>query len=86
MDTKAAWSEAMKGRERVLNYNDIIWIQRQTASQTKFFLKRVMNYVKIIWIQRTGKDKGKLMKELMVRVKGKADGKMVNKVVSEYCK
>ena len=37
-------------------------------------------------IQRTGKDKGKLMKELMVRVKGKADGKMVNKVVSEYCK
>lgn len=34
----------------------------------------------------TSKGKGKLMKELMVRVKGKADGKMVNKVVSEYCK
>ena len=34
----------------------------------------------------TSKDKGKLMKELMVRVKSKADGKMVNKVVSEYCK
>lgn len=37
MDTKAAWTEAVQGRERVLNYNDIIWIQRQTASQTKFF-------------------------------------------------
>ena len=29
----------------------------------------------------TGKDKGKIMKELMPRVKGKADGKEVNRVL-----
>ena len=29
----------------------------------------------------TGKDKGKIMKELMPRVKGKADGKLVNQVL-----
>lgn len=29
----------------------------------------------------TGKDKGKIMKELMPRVKGKADGALVNKLV-----
>lgn len=34
----------------------------------------------------SGKDKGKIMKALMPRVKGKADGKLVNQVVSEYCK
>lgn len=34
----------------------------------------------------TVKDKGKLMKALMTKVKGRADGKLVNKVVSEYCK
>lgn len=31
----------------------------------------------------TGKDKGKIMKELMPRVKGKADGGLVNKIVGE---
>lgn len=30
-----------------------------------------------------GKDKGKIMKELMPRVKGKADGGLVNKIVGE---
>lgn len=34
----------------------------------------------------TAKDKGNLMKALMPKVKGRADGKLVNKVVSEYCK
>lgn len=34
----------------------------------------------------TAKDKGKLMKALMPKVKGRADGKMVNQLVSEYCK
>lgn len=33
MDTKAAWTEAVQGRERVLNYNDIIWIQRDTKKE-----------------------------------------------------
>lgn len=31
----------------------------------------------------TGKDKGKIMKELMPKVKGKADGALVNKLVGE---
>ena len=30
----------------------------------------------------TAKDKGKIMKELMPRVKGKADGKLVNEVIA----
>ena len=34
----------------------------------------------------TAKDKGKLMGCLMPKVKGKADGKLVNQLVSEYCK
>ena len=31
----------------------------------------------------TGRDKGKIMKELMSKVKGKADGSLVNKIVGE---
>ena len=31
----------------------------------------------------TAKEKGKIMKELMPRVKGKADGGLVNKIVGE---
>lgn len=32
----------------------------------------------------TGKDKGKIMKSLMPKVKGKADGKLVNEIVSTF--
>lgn len=32
----------------------------------------------------TAKDKGRIMKELMPKVKGKADGKMVNEMVSSF--
>mgnify|MGYP002508483365 CR=1 FL=1 len=32
----------------------------------------------------TGKDKGRIMKELMPKVKGKADGKLVNEIVSSF--
>ena len=32
----------------------------------------------------TGKDKGKIMKELMPKVKGKADGKLANEMVSTF--
>ncbi len=32
----------------------------------------------------TAKDKGKIMKELMPKVKGKADGKLVNELVSTF--
>ena len=31
-----------------------------------------------------GKDKGKIMKELMPKVKGKAEGSVVNKIVGEF--
>ena len=31
-------------------------------------------------------DKGKIMKDLMPRVKGKADGKLVNEIVMSYLK
>lgn len=34
--------------------------------------------------QPTGKDKGTIMKHLMSKVKGKADGGLVNKIVGEY--
>ena len=34
----------------------------------------------------TAKDKGKIMKNLMPKVKGKADGKLVNKIVSTFMK
>lgn len=32
----------------------------------------------------TGKDKGRIMKELMPQVKGKADGKLVNEILTSY--
>ena len=32
----------------------------------------------------TGKDKGKIMKELMPKVKGKADGKLVNDILGSF--
>lgn len=32
----------------------------------------------------TAKDKGRIMKELMPKVKGKADGKLVNEIVGPY--
>lgn len=34
----------------------------------------------------SGKDKGRIMKELMPKVKGKADGKLVNEVVASILK
>lgn len=34
----------------------------------------------------TGKDKGQIMKSLMPRVKGKADGKLVNSILATYIK
>ena len=32
----------------------------------------------------TAKDKGRIMKELMPKIKGKADGKLVNEIVGSY--
>ena len=35
---------------------------------------------------QTGKDRGKIMKDLMPKVKGKADGKLVNQMVASMLK
>lgn len=32
------------------------------------------------------KNKGQIMKAVMAKLKGKADGKVINAVVAEYCK
>ncbi|MCI9252913.1 MAG: GatB/YqeY domain-containing protein [Lachnospiraceae bacterium] len=44
-------------------------------------IKEVMEALGIM--EPSAKDKGKIMKELMPRVKGKADGSLVNKLVGE---
>lgn len=55
--------------------------EEMSAQQIKKEIEEVMASLGIA--QLTGKDKGKLMKELMPRVKGKADGALVNKIVGE---
>lgn len=55
--------------------------EEMSAQQIKKEIEDVMATLGID--QLTGKDKGKLMKELMPRVKGKADGALVNKIVGE---
>ena len=55
--------------------------EEMSAEQIKKEIEDVMATLGID--QLTGKDKGKLMKELMPRVKGKADGALVNKIVGE---
>lgn len=55
--------------------------EEMSAEQIKKEIEDVMASLGIA--QLTGKDKGKLMKELMPRVKGKADGALVNKIVGE---
>ena len=55
--------------------------EEMSAEQIK---KEIEDVMKTLGIQElTGKDKGRLMKELMPRVKGKADGALVNKIVGE---
>ena len=55
--------------------------EEMSDQQIKKEIEEVMASLGIA--QLTGKDKGKLMKELMPRVKGKADGALVNKIVGE---
>ena len=45
-------------------------------------VKGVLNDLGIT--EPSGKDKGKIMKELMPKVKGKADGKLVNEIVGSF--
>lgn len=55
--------------------------EEMSAEQIKKEIEDVMAALGIA--ELTGKDKGRLMKELMPRVKGKADGALVNKIVGE---
>lgn len=55
--------------------------EEMSAQQIKKEIEDVMEALGIS--ELTGKDKGRLMKELMPRVKGKADGALVNKIVGE---
>ena len=44
----------------------------------------ILNELKVLGIEQpTVKDKGKIMKEIMAKLKGKADGGMINQVVGE---
>jgi uncharacterized protein YqeY len=45
--------------------------------------KAVYNIIATVDIQQTGK--GAIMKAVMPKLKGKADGKLINKVVTEIC-
>lgn len=55
--------------------------EEMSTQQIKKEIEDVMANLGIT--ELTGKDKGRLMKELMPRVKGKADGALVNKIVGE---
>ncbi len=53
-----------------------------SEDEIKDIIKDVINTLGIT--APTSKDKGKIMKELMPRVKGKSDGKVVNQLVSSF--
>ena len=55
--------------------------QEMTQEEIKAAIVSVLEKLGIE--QPTGKDKGKIMKELMPLVKGKADGAVVNQIVGE---
>lgn len=55
--------------------------QRMSESEIAAVLDEVLTALSIT--EPTVKDKGRIMKELMPKVKGKADGNVVNKVVTD---
>ena len=55
--------------------------EEMSEEQIKAEIKAVLEALEIT--EFTAKEKGKVMKELMPRVKGKADGGLVNKIVGE---
>ncbi len=58
--------------------------EEMSEETIRVILTEVLNKLGIE--QPTAKDKGKVMKELMPLVKGKADGSLVNKIVGEILK
>lgn len=55
--------------------------EEMSGEEIRLQVKEVLDILGIA--EPTGKDKGKVMKELMPRVKGRADGSLVNKIVGE---
>ncbi len=55
-----------------------------TPEEIKAVIEEVLTALGIT--EPTGKDKGRIMKELMPKVKGKADGKVVNEVLTSMMK
>lgn len=53
-----------------------------SADQIKVIIDSVLSDLDIT--SPTAKDKGRIMKELMPKVKGKADGKLVNEILTGY--
>ena len=58
--------------------------EEMSEEQIRAEISEVLNGLGIT--EPTGKDKGKIMKELMPRVKGRADGALVNRLVGELLK
>ena len=56
--------------------------QMMDADEIKAVVESVLSELGIT--APTAKDKGRIMKELMPKVKGKADGKLVNEIVGSY--
>ncbi|MDE5907791.1 MAG: GatB/YqeY domain-containing protein [Lachnospiraceae bacterium] len=55
--------------------------EEMSEEEIRLQIKEVLDALDIT--EPSGKDKGKVMKELMPRVKGRADGSLVNKIVGE---
>lgn len=58
--------------------------KQMNETEIKEVIQNVLSELKIE--VPTSKDKGQIMKLLMPRVKGKADGKLVNSLLAEYMK
>ena len=53
-----------------------------SEDEIKAIIQQVLNELEIT--EPSAKDKGRIMKELMPKVKGKADGKVVNELVASF--
>lgn len=57
--------------------------EQMSEDEIKTTIEKVLNNLGILG-SATPKDKGRIMKELIPLTKGKADGKVVNKLLSDY--
>ncbi|MFR6590497.1 MAG: GatB/YqeY domain-containing protein [Gallintestinimicrobium sp.] len=56
--------------------------EEMSEDEIKNTIQAVLNELGIA--EPSARDKGKVMKELMPRVKGRADGSLVNRIVGDY--